>query len=311
MRLRRAVARWLPTPVKRVLRRILPDRLVAWRPATRSFFLVMPAPPDGLGPAVRTTAEPARIRIEAPFRLYVPRLLEDGGVARYEPETMAAFLAAISLNEPAEVFDVGANVGLFSVMASSTTRAHATGFEPTPQLAETFRSIVRANGLDCAVEELALGSSSGTATLYLSAKTDSSNSLKAGFRPATGTVEVDVERLDDYVRRTGRRPGVMKVDTETTEPDVLAGGLELLRNHRPWIVCEVLANQTEAALTDILAGLGYHYHRLWPGEVPVERDAIVGDPTWLHRDWLFTPDPLPPAFAAHYTAWREAILATR
>jgi len=36
---------------------------------------------------------------------------------------MAAFRAAISLNDATEVFDVGANVGIFSIIAASTTLA--------------------------------------------------------------------------------------------------------------------------------------------------------------------------------------------
>jgi FkbM family methyltransferase len=310
MRLR-AVARRLPEPVKGVLRRILPAQLVAWRPTVRRFLLAMPVPPPGMGAAVRSAAVPGRIAFEAPYRQYVPRLLEAGGVARYEPETVAAFLAAISFGNVAEVFDVGANVGIFSILAAALTTARVTGFEPTPDVAETFRTVARANGVGCTVEELALGATSGVATLYLSAKTDSSNSLRAGFRRPRGTVEVAVERLDDYVTRIGRPPGVIKVDTETTEPDVFRGGLETLRTARPWVVCEVLARTTESALMTILRPLGYHFHPLDEGHLPVETDEIVGDPTWLHRDWLFTPDPLPPAFATHYTAWLEAILATR
>jgi len=311
MRLRRTVARRLPESVKRVLRRILPARLLGWQPTVRRFELAMPSPPAGLGPSVRPVAAPARIRVEAPYRSYVPRLLDDGGVACYEPETMAAFLAAISVLEAGEVFDIGANIGIFAIIAASTTTAHATGFEPTPQLAATFETLARINDLGCEVEPIALGAETGLATLYLSARTDSSNSLRAGHRAATGTVEVPVERLDAYVARTGRRPQVMKVDTETTEPDVLAGGLETLRTDRPWIICEVLAGTTEPALMALLRPLGYRFHHLGAGPAPVEASEIVGDPTWLHRDWLLTPGPLPPEFAGHYVAWLEAIRATR
>jgi FkbM family methyltransferase len=297
--------------VKRILRRVLPARLVAWRPQVRRFSLAMPVPPSGLGPAVRPAVAPARVAIEAPWRSYVPRLLDESGVAGYEPETMAAFLAAISIGNATEVFDVGANVGIFSIIAASTTLARVTGFEPTPQLAERFGVIAAANGLSCTVEPIALGSHSGRATLYLSARTDSSNSLNPGYRPATGTIEVPVERLDDYVARTGRRPSVMKIDAETTEPDVLAGGLETLRAIRPWLICEVLAGRSEPALMAILRPRGYRFHHLGGGPDVVETDEIIGDPTSAHRDWLFTPEPLPPAFATHYSAWLRALRATR
>ena len=310
MRVRRLVARVLPTPAKRILRRILPASLVRWTPPDRRFTLAMPVAPAGLGPAVRPLTTPASIEFKAPWRSYVPRLLAEEGVAGYEPETMAAFLASISFREADEVFDVGANVGIFAIMAATTTMARATGFEPTPDLARTFRNVATMNGLACEVEQIALGAATGTATLFISAKSDSSNSLRAGYRATTGAVEVPVERLDDYVARTGRRPSVMKIDTESTEPDVLEGGLETLGTIRPWIVCEVLAGRTEDRLAAILRPLGYRFHHLGPGESPVEVPEIVGDPTYRHRDWLFTPDPLPGGFAAHYRAWLAAIRAT-
>jgi FkbM family methyltransferase len=235
-------------------------------------------------------------------------LLETGGVAAYEPETMAAFLAAITFKQAAVAFDVGANVGVYSLVGGATTSAHIVGFEPTPDLARTFRAIAQANALSCTVEPIALGARTGRATLYLSASTDSSNSLDAGFRRAIGTVEVPLERLDDYVARTGLVPAVMKIDTESTEPDVLAGGSELLRVHRPWIVCEVLAGLTETGLEEVLRPLGYHFNQLGPG-LPKPASAIVGDPTYLNRDWLFTPEPISADYQVHFAAWRSAIAA--
>ena len=306
VRVRRAIGRSLPAPAKRFLRTILPARLIQSHPATRRFRLAMPVPPPELGPAARPTATTSRILFQAPWKSYVPRLLEDNGVAGYEPETMAAFLGAITALEAGEAFDIGANVGIFSLVAAATTTARITGFEPTPQLAATYRTVAAANGLSCEIEELALGASNGTATLYISAKTDSSNSLVAGFRTAAGTVDVPVERLDGYIARTGRRPAVMKMDTETTEPDVLAGAAETLRSVRPWIICEVLASTTEARLTELLVPAGYRFHHLGENG-PIARDEIAGDSSYRYRDWLFTPGPLPAAFASHYAAWRGAI----
>ncbi|TAL10166.1 MAG: FkbM family methyltransferase [Chloroflexota bacterium] len=311
MTLRRAVARRLRPGVKAILRRVTPRWILLAAPTTRRFWLTMPTPPGGLGPMVRDVAVPARVRFTAPYRSFVPRLLDERGVARYEPETMAAFLAAISLLEATDAFDVGANVGIFSIVGAALTTTRLVGFEPTPDVAATFRSVVEANGIACEVEAIALGATTGSATLYLSNKSESSNSLKAGFRTASGTVDVPVERLDDVVTRLGRRPTVLKIDTETTEPDVLVGAPDLLTRTRPWIVCEVLVDRTEVALKNVLEPYRYHFHHLGPTEPIVETDRIVGDRTYDHRDWLFTPDPLPADFARHYHAWIEAIRATR
>jgi FkbM family methyltransferase len=302
--LARALARRLPGPIRGRLRRALPARIVD---APRRFVTPLPAPPPGLGGVVRPVAVPARIRIEAPRASYVPRLLERSGLAGYEPETVAAFLAAISSTDAADAFDIGSNVGVFSIMAAALTTTRVTAFEPTPSLVATFRAVARLNALACTVEPIAVGREAGEATLYLSSASDSSNSLRTGFRQATGTVTVPVERLDDAVTRLGRTPSVIKLDTESTEPDVLAGAPELLRVTRPLIVCEVLAGRTEAGLMAALRPLGYRFHHIGPDEPLVESARIVGDPTYAHRDWLFSPGPLDDAFHRHYRAWRATL----
>jgi FkbM family methyltransferase len=205
------------------------------------------------------------------------------------------------------VYDVGANIGVYAWLASALTDAEVVAFEPTPDLAAHLRAVCVENALATTVEELALGARAETATLYLSARGDSSNSLRAGFRPATGAIEVEVVQIDGYVDRTGRPPAVLKVDTESTEPDVLRGASRLLADHRPWIVCEVLAGRTESDLMAILGPLGYRYH-LIDGSTPLRRrDMIVGDPVALN--WLFTPVDPPPTFWDSVAVWRSALAA--
>lgn len=310
-RARNVARRRLPDRAKSLLRAIVPAAFLEFGRPIRRFDLRMPTPPGGLGPRVRPRARPPRVRIESPIRSYVPRLLDEGGVRSYEPATLAAFLAAISALDLAEAFDIGANIGIFSIVGAATTTARITGFEPTPALAENFRDIVQRNDLSCTVEELALGEAPGTATLYLSSVTDSSNSMRSGFRPAMGAVEVTVERVDDYVARTGRVPGLLKIDTETTEPAVLIGATATMAEHRPWVICEILAGRTEAELEPLFRALGYRFHRLRSDGPPLEQDGIEGDPAHLERDWLFTPAPLPAAFLAHYAAWFTTLRSTR
>ena len=79
---------------------------------------------------------------------------------------------------------------------------------------------------------------------------------------------------------------LMKIDTETTEPEVLRGALETLRRDHPSIVCEVLAGRgSEGGLEEILRPLGYRYYLLTP-EGPVLRERIEGHPAWLN--YFFT-----------------------
>jgi hypothetical protein len=105
--------------------------------------------------------------------------------------------------------------------------------------------------------------------------------------------------------------GIIKVDTETTEPAVLRGADRTVTEHRPWIFCEVLAGYVEEELTAAVAGWGYTwYHLTAPGPLEVAAQ-IVGDPTHEHFMWLFVPEPLGEEHWRSAAAWKQALELTR
>ncbi|WP_328476486.1 FkbM family methyltransferase [Actinoplanes sp. NBC_00393] len=256
-----------------------------------------PAPPQPrVVPIALPSASPdraqaaARITMTAPARMLVPRKLAESGLAAYEPSAMACFLAALDVAGPGEVLDIGANVGIYAAVASALTNRRVRAFEPAPELAGVAQQVATDNSLGYTVESLALGAENGTATFYMSDSSDTSNSLAEGFRESSEQLQVTVETLDSYAARTGVVPAVMKVDTETTEPDVLAGGAATILEHRPWILCEVLAGRGEDRLAAVMAQFGYHWFHV-TSEVPYqERTEIEGDRTYEHLMWLFTPE---------------------
>jgi hypothetical protein len=122
---------------------------------------------------------------------------------------------------------------------------------------------------------------------------------------------VVLETLDAYVARTGRTPAVLKIDTETTEPDVIRGGVETIRTHRPWIVCEVLGSGRPQELAELMAPMGYHYY--WISDAPRWDEAPAPIPMG-HKtafNWLFAPEPLDDAFWSRLDDWRTALARCR
>jgi hypothetical protein len=88
---------------------------------------------------------------------------------------------------------------------------------------------------------------------------------------------------------------------------VLFGAAETLRDHRPWVLCEVLAGRVEKRLTEALAPHGYHWFHI-TSEVPYRQATVIeGDSTYKHLMWLFAPEPPDDAFWAAVTARRAAI----
>ncbi|GCE96460.1 methyltransferase FkbM family protein [Arthrospira platensis NIES-46] len=244
--------------------------------------------------------QPKNLVLNGAERAYVARMLAENGIGKYEPHTMAT--ALLLLQEVANqriFFDIGANIGVYSFFLASVLEPEGLSihaFEPTPNLAEIARKIAKDNSLLYHLEELALGKSSGTSELYLSRKTDSSNSLLKGFRESSKSISVLLETVDNYCKKIGFMPSVMKIDTEATEPDVLLGCSETINKNRPWIICEVLAGRTESKLMEVMKLYGYHYYHINDSLSWMPQAEIYGDTTYQYRDWLFAPEPINQGF---------------
>jgi FkbM family methyltransferase len=240
---------------------------------------------------------------------YVPKRLEATALVGYEQHALECFLALVDTAQPGAVLDIGANVGLYGLLAATTSDRDVRAFEPTPDLAAVARATAERNDLRMVVEELALGRDAGTATFFLSDRSDSSNSLAEGYRESSRQLDVTVETLDEYCARTGVVPAVLKVDTETTEPDVLAGATATIAVHRPWIMCEVLHGRRKGELAEVMAPHGYTWYHLRGDDDPKPVDSMEGDPEYADLMYLLAPEPVDAAFWESTRAWRRALQA--
>ena len=213
------------------------------------------------------------------------------GWSGYEPETVPIFFR---LAARAQVtFDVGAYVGFFSLVAAhANPKARVYAFEPMPAVYERLRMNVMINRLsNIQCVSCAVGDAEGTAEFYSSgSEMQCSSSLSLGFMRGAERMysfPVEVVTLDRFVRDNRvERVELVKIDTETTEPQVLSGMAETLARDHPLIVCEVLKDRgAESRLEAILSPLGYRYYHLTPNGA-VKREHVEGHPEWLN--YLFT-----------------------
>jgi len=231
----------------------------------------------------------------------------------YEPETSPIFYCLA--RRSAVTVDVGAYVGFYTLLAAHANPAgHVLALEPLPSAFGRLVSNVRRNRLEnVEAVECAVSSEEGIAAFHFqdtSVTQDMpaipcSSSLSLKFMAAAAgliSAPVRVARLERLLDERRTPPvGLMKIDTETTEPDVLVGMGRRLHSDRPDIVCEVLAGHaTGPRLVSTLAVAGYHYYHLTPGG-PQLRQEIDGHP--VHLNYLFStrgPDEI-------QAVWLEAL----
>jgi FkbM family methyltransferase len=182
--------------------------------------------------------------------------------------------AAKFLVRPADVvWDVGANVGMFSFASAGLAGAEGKvlAIEPDPWLSQLLResSRLRENaGHSVEILSVALSEHTGLADLNIANRGRAANFL-SGVRPSnqTGGVRdcVKVVCLTlDWLLENFQRPSVVKIDVEGAEAAVLRGARKLLRDVRPKFLCEV-AEDNRDAVTSIFLAAGY---QLFDAEKP-------------------------------------------
>lgn len=192
----------------------------------------------------------------------------------------------------AEVFvDVGAYSGIYTLLACVANRdLHVIACEPNPVKLAQLRSNVRLNGLDDRVTIVGKALSSGTGLARLTVPADDSRAtLLRVTGPLTSKVEVEITTGDELLR--GRRVGLIKVDVEGFEPQVLAGLATVLATHRPSIIAECLSQQALLRARAVTSAFGYQYIYHLDGSGPVLIDDTFVHP---HRypNYLFRTEPM-------------------
>jgi FkbM family methyltransferase len=173
------------------------------------------------------------------------------------------------------VFDVGANIGFYSVLFSRWVGpgGKVICFEPDPDNVSLLRRNLELNGCQNAmVRDVALGKAQEVSVFSRDPTTGATGHLGKGPTYAetifgTGKeflIPVRAETLDSEALSL-QRPDVIKLDIEGGEYEVLCGGSRVLREERPLVISELSAwaddgayGKTRAELAiELFRDLGY------------------------------------------------------
>ena len=182
--------------------------------------------------------------------------------------------AIASLLHPGDVFyDIGANIGFFSVIAAQLVgpKGQVYAFEPVPDNISLLEHNLALNGFRQAqVLQYAISNRTGKGELLL-ADWNGGATLSAASAPPDlkGALTVDLVTIDALVTQKNiGAPTLAKIDVEGAELDVLEGMVETIETYHPVIIFEIDDGNLEAyhkklaACESLLKKHGYQIRQL-------------------------------------------------
>jgi|SRR5690349_7738752 len=156
-------------------------------------------------------------------------------------------------------YDIGANIGFFSLMAARLVgeHGHVIAFEADPEIASRLREHIQRNSFAHAetVEKVVWSQTSRVLFRRADPRVSPDRGLgHVASASDANTIEIEAITLDEFAQ-TAPAPDLIKCDVEGAEVEVFRGAQKLLAERRPVIVCEI---HSEANRRAFVADLSRH-----------------------------------------------------
>lgn len=227
-------------------------------------------------------------------------------IGKYEPQVIQVFMQALArLGPSADVIDIGANLGFYSVLAAQSLRQRGSGvvhsFEPNPRIFTELGHNVALNSfsnvrLQCA----GVGDVTSEMTLYVNEHAVTYSSLRQTQEFLQEEIRVPIVTLDEYAETNKlSRVGLVKVDVEGGELLVFKGARTLLARDHPTLIYEEfergyqLFGYSAREVRAYLTGLGYRLYAIpenAASDAPLHE--LSGDAGAGYQNILATTEPL-------------------
>src|SRR5688572_29531374 len=187
----------------------------------------------GIGITVNHT----RLRVPAPYMRYFP--------ASYELDNFLFFQN--SVKPGMTCMDIGAHIGLYSVLMAKISNGRIYSFEPTPVMFSILERTIRLNHLEKNIIPVckAIDARSGHAIFHInhtrhpgieSARIAEGNSLQYfefGKHIVKEKKEVETITIDDFRKANQLKIDFIKIDAEGSEYAILLGAVQIFKEDRP------------------------------------------------------------------------------
>ncbi len=185
--------------------------------------------------------------------------VEDFWLGTYELEKAKLF--ARHAKPEWTVYDVGANVGFYTLIASRAVgpTGRVVAFEPSPRNLGFLHHHLRLNhNTNVKVLDIAVSNSEGMTRFLVG------NDPRTSKMMVAGDTTVRTTTLDRLMEEELPLPDLIEMDIEGAEYSALCGANQLLRKSSPVIFLSTHGRDVHRACCELLRTLGYRLHAIGP-----------------------------------------------
>jgi len=182
----------------------------------------------------------------------IVRIISNG--KRWEPETRAAWASLVMQGAGGMVLDVGAYTGVYAI-AAALMGAKVMALEPHPENFARLLVNIALNRVEVEARQVAASSAQGARFLYTKGRRLNDTASLERDDVLKDKVEVQAMRIDDMALLA--RVGLIKIDVEHHEVDVLLGAQYTLKECKPVVVVETLDALAFDTVAQYMRGIGY------------------------------------------------------
>ena len=174
----------------------------------------------------------------------------------WEPQTREAWGALVSRGDGL-VLDIGAYSGVYAI-ATALMGAKVMAIEPHPTNYARLLMNAALNSMRFQMLPVAASDKNGTKMLYAKKPAEAMSDTASLVISQAHRIEVPTRRIDDLPIADNEHVGLIKIDVEHHELDVLLGAKWIIELHKPLLVVERLnAHQALDTVSMHLGVLGY------------------------------------------------------
>lgn len=202
--------------------------------------------------------------------------------------TDVAYILSRILSNEFIFFDIGANVGWYSLFASKLMpQGTIYAVEPIPETYKALRYNVQLNNATNIIPlSYAITDQSGTVLMEYTLQNSGFSHLKTDGTSYQDTIPVESITLDELTSHLGINPNVIKIDCEGAEPLILAGGKSTLTHKElQYLIIEINSSTLHRLKhsANNLISLLHDYGFL---VMSINPDGTLSDELPLHKDYF-------------------------